>query len=131
MVLFAWRSCIRFVPMPLTLICTTMMKGIVQDILIQLSSFWNQSGYWLQLIWVVILAYDQISIKKSVWKGIFAGVIEVNCNQFILYDTMTKKNTQIDRLSVLSAVCDYHLNYCIQIVACCRNMINIFESCYV
>lgn len=39
----------------------------------------------------------------------FAGVQgEVNCNEFISYDNVTKKNTQIGRLSVLSAVQKHH-----------------------
>lgn len=134
MVLFAPMSCTRFVKMPYLLILAITTRILVLGTSKLLSHSLNQSDCLLQLIlmeieWQLNLISNMgISTDKT---RCFVGVIvKVNCKEFNLYDILTKKNTQIDRLSVLSAAKSYKLSTNKPIIACCANLINTFASNY-
>lgn len=132
---FVWISWIRFVKQLLILILATTMNFTVQNISKRLSGFLNLIDYLSQLILVRIEWLSDLILQIAVMTitaGLFVGAgQEVNCNQCNYYGKVPKKNTQIRCLSVLSAVCYYHLVLNNQILAFRANLINTFASCYV
>lgn len=135
MVLFAWTSWIRCAETHLTSILATITSITVRNMLGQSYGFWSLSICWLQLIsmdfaWLYDLTLNVVIMTGKTRRFVGAEE-EVNCNQFNRYDTLTKKNTQISRLSVLGVVCYEKWALVIPIVAFCANIINTFASCYV
>ena len=116
-------------------LATTMTRMIVKKISL-LSNSWNLriilSLQRLMSLWSLldlILIMEVLMNKPESFVGVS---LKRNCDEFITYARVTKKNTQISRLSVLSyAVCYRLWSLLIQIVAPCANIINNFARCYV
>lgn len=134
MVSFVLISWTKFAETALQTILATTMNILLLDISGKLFIFWSKRIFWLQMMWEKI----ELPLDHYVFLALeiesFVGVqIELNCNQFISCDTVTKKNTQICGLSVLSAVCDcdHHWILINSNVPHRKNMCNNFAESYV
>lgn len=135
--LFASASWIRSVRIIFEDCHQAITSFSVLHILRQRSSFLRRVAFLQQLI-NRKLSYQSFRIvvleDSTPHKASFAGVgIEGNCNQFNFSDIVAKKNTQIDRLSVLrGAVCYNRKRTVVRSrLAHCPNKINFFGRCYV
>ncbi len=132
--LFAPISCNRFVKTLSLLILATTTSISVQVTSKRSLLSLNRRNCLSQLIlmeteWLLNRISNMgISTDKT---SCFVGAnVEENCKEFKDYDILTKKNTQISSLSVLSAVCYEQWTLNNPIVTCCANLINTFASIY-
>jgi len=127
-----WNRCVEVL---FPWISASITSTTAQATLRRSLGFLSLRNYSLQRMLMTLRSQLDLTSLMGILTGnhtLFVGANEeVNCNEINCYDTVTKKNTQISRLSVLSVVCYDYMVLVNPIVASRAIIINIFASCYV
>lgn len=133
MAICVWISCRRFAKAVSKGRDSVITNPKAHLILRMLFCFWNHTNSSQQQTLTVLESQSSLVLMNVT--GYSVGVkTELNCNEFKTYAMVTKKNTQIDRLSVFSVAVRYASaqgTLVIPSIAYRKNRINFFARCYV